>query len=204
MEKHFLCCLVAEEFVRKSPTNPMAFRLLAESLANTSRVSDALMMGKKALALDKNDTESMDLLAKLSIGAYKYKDGLEYIESLLKIKPGDQKTVQLKVSVLAGGHDARWRDGPQALKLATALCSGRDNDDSNLIALARAQAECGDFASAVQTATKAIRLTPANSKIRKFYEIELQLYTKNKPFRWPRLPPEDMGDHPERKDDKKK
>ena len=76
--------------------------------------------------------------------------------------------------------DAKFRDGRQAVMLATLACkqTGYKHEEF-LDTLAAAHAEAGDFKTAVKWATKTLELDPQNED----FAEHLQLYQSGKPLR---------------------
>lgn len=92
--------------------------------------------------------------------------------------------------VRAAHPDPALRSAPEALALATRLCTMTGNRNPELLdTLAAAQAESANFTAAVQTLTSAISLlgnTPATPGSQRFLQAitkRRDLYRSNKPFR---------------------
>src|SRR5205823_3114801 len=97
-----------------------------------------------------------------------------------KLDPNLADAYNAPAWILATCPDAKHRDGPAAIKLATKACElvgWRDAND--LDTLAAAYAESGDFTSALEQLNKAIALDPKNSLLRD----HLKLLQDEKPIR---------------------
>lgn len=79
-------------------------------------------------------------------------------------------------------REARFRDGPEAIKLATQACEATGWQSAAIVdTLAAAYAEQGDFASAVRWQTRAIEL--ADERLKGELTPRLALYKEEKPYR---------------------
>jgi tetratricopeptide (TPR) repeat protein len=80
--------------------------------------------------------------------------------------------------------DARFRDGKDAVKLATEACKLAGWTDSGSVdTLGAAYAEAGDFDSAVKYQKKALELNPNDAEFVKGARQRLALYQGHKPYR---------------------
>jgi Flp pilus assembly protein TadD len=82
--------------------------------------------------------------------------------------------------------DAAVRDGRESRRLAEeALRTAPAEDVSVLDTLAAAQAECGDFVAAVQTASRAITLAESAGRqdLLSALRARMALYEAHRPFR---------------------
>lgn len=190
--KNSLCCVIAEDFTSTCPKQSIGYDFLARSFVEIGRFEDALRVGKQALELDKKDTDTMFLLAKLCVASANYKDALNYLNLILRLDEMHLEASLLRIVILSGAHDSQYRDGLKATKSAFALCARTENKDARcLLGLARAKAECGNFESAIEMTQRAIDLLPREAAARKSYEMELELYKERKPFRFPMLSPKE-------------
>jgi tetratricopeptide (TPR) repeat protein len=80
--------------------------------------------------------------------------------------------------------DGKFRDGKKAHALATQACELTGwKDPYKLNTLAAADAEAGDFDSAIKWLTKALELSAQDDKTRKGLIAQLNLYRAKKPYR---------------------
>jgi tetratricopeptide (TPR) repeat protein len=120
----------------------------------------------------KNITESRELIVQLL-------DGMQ---------TNDWPTRTGIAILLATSRSDEIRDGQRALDLATTACELTHYREAGpLSALAAAQAECGDFSSAVETAKKLLELVKndPNESHRKAAEAWLECYQAAQPLRYP-------------------
>lgn len=86
--------------------------------------------------------------------------------------------------LLATSPDPAVRDGTRALALARRACEeSKWQDPASIDTLSAAYAETGDFAEAVRTQERALRLGNLSAQERPAYENRLLLYRDKKPFR---------------------
>lgn len=97
-----------------------------------------------------------------------------------KIAPKDALIANNLAWFLATCPNAKYRDGKQAITLATLACeqTGYKHEEF-LDTLAAAHAEAGDFTAAVKWATKTLELDPANED----FAEHLKLYKSSQPLR---------------------
>ena len=87
--------------------------------------------------------------AYLNIG--KHAAAIADYEQALKLQPKDDGVLNNLAWVLATSPDAKLRDGPKAIKLATQACEVTDYKAAHILStLAAAYAETGDYQNAVK------------------------------------------------------
>jgi len=106
----------------------------------------------------------------------------------IAIDPNNQVARNNIAWVLAGAADARFRDGKEAVRLATIVCESEDYEASYSVdTLAAAYAEVGDFEKAVEMQEKAIELIDPDEEKQRWAEFQahLKLFKMKKPVRLP-------------------
>ncbi|MFC1792680.1 hypothetical protein ACFL3Q_03740 [Planctomycetota bacterium] len=79
--------------------------------------------------------------------------------------------------------DERFRDGPEAVKMAKKACElSAYKNHYHVATLAAAYAECGDFENAIEWQKKAVELE-GNDIFKTEYEKRLAAYRAKKPWR---------------------
>ena len=100
----------------------------------------------------------------------------------LKLQPDDVGALNNLAWILATSHDATIRNGAKALEFANRAC--RDAKRPELLStLAAAQAETGDFASAVATVQTALK--SASADLQRELAPQLRAYQQGQPWRDP-------------------
>ena len=102
----------------------------------------------------------------------------------LRLDPDDPDACNAASWFRATCQEAKYRDGKQAVALATKACQRTDWESYGIIdTLAAADAETGNFAEAVRWQKKAVEMAPPASK--KDMAEHLALYESRKPYRAP-------------------
>lgn len=106
--------------------------------------------------------------------------GLADFTAAVKLAPKDALVTNNLAWFRATCPNAKYRDGKQAVALATQACESTGFKNEEFIdTLAAAHAEAGDFKSAVKWATKTLELDPHNEE----FTEHLKLYQSGKPLR---------------------
>jgi tetratricopeptide (TPR) repeat protein len=113
-----------------------------------------------------------------------YAEAIADYERILAAYPGDGNGTLFFARLLATCPEAEFRDGPRAVELATQLVKLMEEQGwiraEYLAILASAQAEAGDFASAVATQKQAVDM--ATDDNRAAMRERLQLFEAGKPY----------------------
>ncbi|MBW8183217.1 tetratricopeptide repeat protein [Shewanella nanhaiensis] len=98
---------------------------------------------------------------------------------------GDEVSLGNVAWILSTCPEAKYRNGDRALELAQSLVKANQEDPTNLDNLAAAYAEIGDFSAAIVTQQKAIHALKLSEQVDRSdeFELRLQTYEQNKPFR---------------------
>ena len=119
-------------------------------------------------------------------GQGKYGEAIRLYRAGLKAQPDQDRILNNLAWLLACCPDAAFRDGPEAVRLASRACELTGYTHPLLIGtLAAAQAEAGDFPAAITTAQRAVALatTLQLEEIAAKNRELLQLYRQGQPFR---------------------
>jgi tetratricopeptide (TPR) repeat protein len=126
------------------------------------------------------------LLGRIAQGEGKGQEAVEAYQAALRHRPGFPPAANNLAWIRATHPDAGLRNGPEALRLARAVCrSSGEKEAPPLDTLAAACAEVGDFPEALRAAAKALDLARARGQARMASEIEkrIVLYQAGQPFR---------------------
>ncbi|HEX3869765.1 MAG TPA: hypothetical protein VHV77_04985, partial [Pirellulales bacterium] len=111
----------------------------------------------------------------------KYDEALAAVDDALRLHSDDAQLHNERAWLLATCPDDEFRDGREALASATRACElTKWKAWGFLDTLAAAQAECGEFDSAVETQQKAIDLAPDHE--RADLKSRLDLYVAGKTY----------------------
>ena len=153
---------------------------------NLARICDRLGQREKALYHFRQAVKHKpdNLNARFNLAMRLSEEG-QYVEAiaafyeLLDRKPDWSIPLTFFAKLLATVPDARLRNGPEALRLATRAVEKTEDVSPRpvepLVALAAAYAETGDFSSAVETATRALELAEQQRRRTLYREIHRQI-----------------------------
>ncbi|MDB5348027.1 MAG: yrrB 8 [Schlesneria sp.] len=111
-----------------------------------------------------------------------FENAIKDFNETIKIDPKNGLAYQSVAWLKATCFDPHYRDGKQAIDLATKGLALTDdkNRSSGLDTLAAAYAEAGEFEAAIKEAQKVVDLAPADKKAE--YQKRLELYRLNQPY----------------------
>jgi len=142
-----------------APDDVEALYGLGTHLIDTGKLEQGKKLVERAVALQPTYAEALGTLGNTSDGEGKYGEALQYYESALKVAPNDPGILNNIAWIRAACPDANYRKGPEAIRLATRACELVGYGKPLFIGtLAAAQAEAGDFQSAIATAERAAAL----------------------------------------------
>lgn len=116
------------------------------------------------------------------LGKKEYARALADYDEAIRLEPKSSQSYLGAAWLRATCPDARYRDGPRAVRDATTACKLNSwKDAGQIAALAAAHAEAGDFNEAVKWQEKALGMVPAAQQAD--LQSALALYLAGKPFR---------------------
>jgi len=146
----------------------------------------ALGFFRKAIAKDAGLGVAHARLATVLVALGRHAEAKETLSQGLRRSPKNPELMNNLAWLMATCTDAAVRDGRESRRLAEeALRTAPAEDVSVLDTLAAAQAECGDFAAAVQTASRAITLAESAGRqdLLSALRARMALYEAHRPFR---------------------
>jgi tetratricopeptide (TPR) repeat protein len=186
MGKWALALVVAQEGVRIDPHSAVGWCYCADCYAETGKMQEALKAADKALMLEPKSPAVLAVAGRVYRKLGKYEKSLVYYDKALALAKWPD-AIAGKVLIFAACPEAKFRNGVQALKLATALYTSRDYSDSSLcrraLLLAAAQAEVGNYGEAVRLARRALDLAGGERYRRDECAAQLKLFKAKKPYR---------------------
>ena len=162
-----------QEALRLKPDSAQAHYNLGVALAKKGQMDEAISQYQEAVRLKPDFAEARNNLDYLltehpkALGAMantldgqgKYEEAIRFYQAALKAQPDQEGVLNNLAWLLATCPDAAFRNGPEAVRLATRACELTGYAQPLLIGtLAAAQAEAGDFPAAIATAERAAAL----------------------------------------------
>jgi Tfp pilus assembly protein PilF len=126
------------------------------ALVDNGKTSDALPHLEEALRLDPNLGEAHARVAYIRAGEGKFDEAIAHYQLALKSKPDLTEALNNLAWLMATHPDPRFRNGPEAVRLAERACRLTHDEKTIFIGtLAAAYAEAGRFEEAIAAAQKA-------------------------------------------------
>jgi tetratricopeptide (TPR) repeat protein len=162
-----------QEAIRLKPEYAQAHYNLGIVLAKKGQLDEAISQFQEAVRLKPDYTEAQNNLRYLrteqpkALGALastfngqgKYAEAIRFYQAALNAQPDQEGALNNLAWLLASCPNAAFRNGPEAVRLATRACELTGYAQPLLIGtLAAAQAEAGDFQAAMPTAERAAAL----------------------------------------------
>jgi protein O-mannosyl-transferase len=168
----------------KSDEAEAQYRLAALLLAK-GRLEEAIRHFHQALSVKPDYAEALGTLAGTLDGQGRYSEAVRCYQAALQARPDQTSILNNLAWLLASCPEAAFRNGPEAVRLASRACElTRYGQPLFIGTLAAAQAEAGDFPAAIATAERAaalateLRLEEIAAKNREL----LLLYRQGRPF----------------------
>jgi tetratricopeptide (TPR) repeat protein len=174
-----------QQAIRLKPDYAEAHYNLGNALLTKGQIDETIRQYQEAIRLKPDYAEALGTLAGTLDGQGKYEEAIRFYLAALKAKPDQDGILNNLAWLLASCPDAAFRNGPEAVRLATRACELTGYAKPLVIGtLAAAQAEAGDFPAAIATAERAaalattLRLEAVAAKNREL----IQLYRQRQPF----------------------
>jgi tetratricopeptide (TPR) repeat protein len=168
-----------------TPNNVQALYGLGAYMVDSGRIDEGKRLLEKAIDLQPAYPEALGTMATILDGQGKYAEAIRFYQAALKAQPDQEGVLNNLAWLLATCPDTAFRNGPEAVRLATRACELTRYAKPLLVGtLAAAQAEAGDFPAAIATAQRAaalataLRLEDIAAKNREL----IQLYRQGRPF----------------------
>ncbi len=174
-----------QEAVRLEPGSAATHYNLGVALGTEGQTEAAITQFQEAIRLQPAYPEALGSLAGALGGQGRYAEAIRFYHAALKAQPGETGVLNNLAWLLATCPDAAFRNGPEAVRLATRACGLTGYSQPLLIGtLAAAQAEAGDFKAAIATAERAAALAKSLhlEDIAARNRELLQLYRQGQPF----------------------
>ena len=180
------------EAVRLQPRYVKAIVSLARNLIQLGHLDEGLTHYEAALRVRPNGTVILAELAEALLEAGRPADAIRHYRRRLALEPDSVRALTDLAFVLATADQATWRNGPEAVTLASRACDlTQPVKAGTLNVLAAAYAETGQFDKAVATSLKALALARAagNHRLVRRTQALVELYRQRRPLRMGADPP---------------
>ena len=174
-----------QEAVRLKPDSPVTHYNLGIGLSIKGRTDAAISQFQEAIRLKPAYPEALGALAGALDGQGDYAEAIRLYQAALKAQPDQEEVLNNLAWLLATCFDAAFRNGPEAVRLATRACEFTGYAKPLLIGtLAAAQAEAGDFQAAIAAAERAAALATSLhlEEVAARNRELLRLYRQGQPF----------------------
>jgi protein O-mannosyl-transferase len=141
------------------PHNVQATYGLGSDLVDNGQIEAGKRLLEEAIRLEPRYPDALGSLANLLDAQGDYAGAIHFYDAGLKAQPNHAGILNNLAWLRASCTNAAFRDGPEAVRLATRACELTGYNKPLFIGtLAAAQAEAGDFPSAIVTAERAAAL----------------------------------------------
>jgi Tfp pilus assembly protein PilF len=167
------------------PTNVQALYGVGAHLVDSGRLDEGKRFLEEAIRLQPAYPEALGALAGTFDSQGNYAEAIRFYQAALKAQPGQEGALNNLAWLLASCPDATFRNGPEAVRLATRACELTGYTRPLLIGtLAAAHAEAGDFRTAIATAERAANLAASLQlgEVAARNRELIQLYRQGRPF----------------------
>lgn len=177
------------EVIRIDPQLDLGYYDAGVIYNRTNRYQEAVEAMTRAIAL-RQQNSSLALPLSERGNAYFHLGQFEKAQADLvaavRRNPRDPDALNNAAWFRATCPDARYRNGKEAIDLASRACAiDKWKDADQIDTLAAAYAEAGNFAEAERFELKALSVLPSGEDLRPKFQARLQLYRAHKPFRSP-------------------
>jgi tetratricopeptide (TPR) repeat protein len=185
----------AEEVIRLDPNSPKGYGLAGEYYARAGRIPRAMQAVNKLLTyLDKDPTRYSpkdqiiySTAGRIYFAIGKFSQASQLLTRALHMNPDDYWSLFSKASFLATCPDAKFRDGAEAVRLASKALQNSGlpawGKWAPTMVLAEAHAEAGNFKEAARLAKEALEIAGPRFERRGEFLDKLSLFQKRMPYR---------------------
>ena len=174
------------EALRKKPNSAKIHNNLGIVLARQKKIKEAIVHFYEALRIDPNYAGANFNLGIIFAGQKNIKQAIHCYKRALHLDPNMTQALYNLSWILATCEDERYRNGEEAVKLATQLCKiNKFRQPLPLDALAAAYAETKQFDAAALIAQKGLERAEQQGpkELALVLKKRLELYKKEQPYR---------------------
>ena len=179
----------AEDFIKMKPRPSDHFWLATLHASSGHKALAEQSIRKGEAAVWAAGAETAAAAGEAYYAVEQYQKSVDYIRMALKLEPANELALRQQAETQATCPEAKYRDGPAAVKVAQRLYDGvKDNPDkvttcrNLMVLLAAAHAECGQFQRAVEL-MRAFVEHEGPDRNRTKYQQMLRLFESGKPYR---------------------
>jgi tetratricopeptide (TPR) repeat protein len=174
-----------ERVVEQRPDYAPAHHVLAELLAAKGQKEAAMLHAQAAVQAQSQDPRTHLLLAQLYWGNGQYGMVDQILNEGLRRYPRSFQLMNSLAWLRATCPEQLYRNGAEAVRLASLVTEAFPENPQLLDTLAAAQAEAGDFTAAIRTQQKVMHLinVAGGNPAEGGYEERLQLYQSGRKYR---------------------
>ena len=172
--------------LRVDPNYAAAHRNMAFILASRGASANAIEHYRQAIEIRPNDEQAHFYLAGVLFRTGEIGLAIQHYQETVRLKPDYLQALVLLARIFGTHPEERFRNGPEAVKLAMRAGRLTNLPDASLLdTLAAALAEAGRFPEAVDTAQRAIQLAHSGGQIELAKRIRTRrdLYQAGQPYR---------------------
>ncbi len=178
------------EVARLRPGDDKAHNNLGKVLSKRGKYEEAAAHFTEALRLNPGSVDAHYNLGLVFSHLGKYEAASAEFAEAIRLQPGDPRSYNASAMIMAACPDARFRDGKKAVQFATRACELTQGKNPVVIdTLAAAQAEVGDFETAVNSQKRAIEFV-TDQRQKDDYRARLALYQTKRRYR--QVSPQDV------------
>lgn len=171
----------ADRAINLEPGMGRAYQVKGRVYFETKRYADAVAAYTKVMQLSPNWPNGVMARGDAYAAAGNYRAALADFRAGMRRYPNSPRVHDGLAWFLATCPEAKWRDGPQAVREATQACEFTNWKDGDYIdTLAVALAEAGDFEQAIRREEQAIQRGPKDNQ--KTFAKRLALFRQRKPW----------------------
>jgi tetratricopeptide (TPR) repeat protein len=173
--------------LRVRPSFAEAHGNLGVALAMQGRIDDAIVHFSAALKANPESADAHYNLGKCFVALGRTREAITQYQQALRFKPGHPQAANSLAWIYATSENPEFRDGAEAVRLATQACQNTAFRDPLILdTLAAAYAEAGRFSEAVTTARKSLALVSSagQSELADRIRARLRLYDTRRPFHY--------------------
>ena len=176
------------EVMKQEPSAVEAIAILGAALVAEGQAEEALPQLKRAVEIDPRNARAHFQLGLILHDRGRSQSARTHLDTVLRLWPDDVSMLWQTAWILATSPDASFRDGVEAVELATRAIERSDGQEVRAFdALAAGLAETEKFSAAVDAADQAstIALTRGDEALANAIEQRTRLYRQGLPYRQP-------------------